>query len=295
MLMGRKRREYSYDDWKKAMELHNKHKLGPTKISRILGINEDTVKNWLYKGVVPLAAKWKAMPSKELAYTVGVLHGDGCINKYKKRGGYEYVIQLEVTDKEFAIIFSKVMSRLLNRKYREPWWNEKRKVWRVVYQSKAFYEWYKRCEGQGLQGFKPYIEHDTETIKYYLKGLYDSEGNNNGNKEIRLGNTKKKLLEYIQYLLKEYFGIKTTGPYLQRKAGSIITINGIETRYKHGYYRIVIGRKQHIQKFLSEIGFTIIRKQLGLKKHEKVFVEGIGYLQPFKLVELGLFKLPFNQ
>jgi len=74
------------------------------------------------------------------------------------------------------------MSRLLNRKYIEPWWDEKEKVWWVEYKSKAFYLWYKRCEEQGLQGFKQFIEHNTETVKYYLRGLFDSEGGNYRNK-----------------------------------------------------------------------------------------------------------------
>jgi len=95
--------------------------------------------------------------------------------------------------------------------------------------------------------------------------------------------------------LKKYFNIVATGPYLVHEAGSKMTINGVETRSNDDYYSIQINRKLHIQKFLEEIGFSIIRKQLGLKKHEKVLVEGIGYVQPFKLVKLGLFKLPFNQ
>jgi len=45
----------------------------------------------------------------------------------------------------------------------------------------------------------------------------------------------------------------------------------------------------------QKLDSPLLEKQLGLKKDEKVFVEGIGYVQPFKLVELGLFKLPFNQ
>jgi len=70
-------------------------------------------------------------------------------------------------------------------------------------------------------------------------------------------------------------------------------INRIETHYKHDYYYIFIGRKQHVQRFLEEIGFTIIRKQLGLKKHEKPYVEG-KYVEPYELVELGPFRLPFS-
>jgi len=50
------------------------------------------------------------------------------------------------------------------------------------------------------------------------------EGNNNRNKQIFLFNTKKDLLEYTQYLLKEYFNIVTTGPYLNKKAGTTMII-----------------------------------------------------------------------
>ena len=43
------------------------------------------------------------------------------------------------------------------------------------------------------------------------------------------------------------------------------------------------------------MGFNIVWKQLGLKKYEKIFMEGIRYVEPYMLVELGLFKLSFNQ
>jgi len=71
-------------------------------------------------------------------------------------------------------------------------------------------------------------------------------------------------------------------------------INGVKHTRKHDCYEISISRKENIQKFLREIEFSIIRKQLGLKKNEKPYVEGIGYVEPYRLVELGLFKLPFS-
>jgi len=292
--MGRKYREYSYDDWKKAMDLHNKYKLGWRRVSRILGISQYTVRNWLYYSEIPPTAKWKAEPSKELAYAIGVVQGDACVSKPKNKLGYEYRIQLAVIDPEFAITFSRAMSRLLNKKYIEPRWDEKEKKWQVEYYSKAFYEWYKKCKEKSLEEFKRYIEHDTETVKYYLRGLFDGEGSNNRNKQIQLFNSKERLLKYVQYLLKKYFDVIATGPYLQKKAGTKTVINGVETALNQDYYKIVISRKQHVRRFLEEIGFSIVRKQLGLKKHEKVLVEGIGYVRPFKLVKLELFKLPFS-
>jgi len=293
--MSRKYKSYSYEEYKRAMELLEKG-YGLTETCRILGWPE-TKKSTLYfwkHGRIPPVAKWKAEPSKELAYVIGVLHGDGNVSKSKNKSWYEYKVQLNTTDPEFTITFSKVMSRLLGVNYHEPCWSEKEKKWLVVYQSKAFYTWYKKTEEKGLEGFKSFIEYNRETVRYYLRGLYDSDGNNSGNKRIRLTNSKKELLEYVQYLLKKYFDIIATGPYLVEKAGSIMMINERRATRKHNCYEISIGKKLYVQKYLEKIGFSIVRKQLGLKKHEKVFVEGIGYVEPFKLVELGLFKLLFS-
>jgi len=98
----------------------------------------------------------------------------------------------------------------------------------------------------------------------------------------------------VQYLLKKYFNIIATGPYLKEETGNATIIRGVEYRYNDDFYEIVISRKNHVQRFLEEIGFSIVRKQLGLKKNEKPYVEGIGYTEPYELVELGLFKLPFS-
>jgi len=293
MIMSRKRKEYTYEEYKKAMKLLERG-YGLTETCRILGWPETKVSTLYYwkHGIIPPVAKWRAEPSKELAYIIGVVQGDGTVCKDERRD--QYIVQLATIDSEFVIIFSKAMTKLLNRKYIEPRWNEREKGWRVAYHSKAFVEWYKESEKQGLEGFKKYIEHDTETVRYYLKGLFDSDGNNYRNKRIKLSNINKKLLKYVQYLLERYFSIIAMRPYLDKKAGTTMVINGVKTTAKHDCYRIQIRRKEHIQKFLEEIGFSIVRKQLGLRKHEKVFVEGIGYVQPFKLVELGLFKLPFN-
>jgi len=70
------------------------------------------------------------------------------------------------------------VARVLGVKYHKPYWNEKRKVWCVKYHSEAFYTWYKKAEEQDLEEFKPFIEYDKETVKYYLRGLYDSDGYN---------------------------------------------------------------------------------------------------------------------
>jgi len=47
-------------------------------------------------------------------------------------------------------------------------------------------------------------------------------------------------------------------------------INGVKYSRKHNCYTIEINRENHVQRFLEEIGFSIVRKQLRLRKHEKV-------------------------
>jgi len=124
--------------------------------------------------------------------------------------------------------------------------------------------WFKE---RTLDMLKPYIEHSRETVKHFLQGLYDSEGYNYRCKQIFLSNNNLKLLKYTKYLLKKYFNIKATGPYLVAKAGSIHRNgDGKEIKTNHNIYYTAISRKKDVQIFLSEIGFSIKRKQLGLKR-----------------------------
>jgi intein-encoded DNA endonuclease-like protein len=235
--------------------------VGPTEISRMLGVKRRTVESWIYEGKKPPAARWHPEPNKELTYTIGVLNGDGSIVKDHK---YHYDIVLSAKDIEFAEEFSSILARLLNKKYTSPYWSNLDNQWRITYKSMAFWTWYK---GQTLDTLKHYIEHDEKTVAYFLRGLYDSEGYNYRCRQISLSNNSEKLLCYVQYLLMRYFDIIATGPYLCKKAGSVsVKKNGEEIKSNHDIYCIAINRRQHIQRFLSEIGFSIREKQLGQKR-----------------------------
>jgi len=255
-----KYRSYSYEEYYEAMELLEKG-LGPTEVSRILGISKRTVKAWKYEGKIPWLAKWHPTPSKELSYILGVLHGDGYIVKPRKN---VYDIELMVKDYKFAETFSKALSKLLNKRFKKPCWSENHSRWRIFYYSKAFHRWYRK---QTLETLKSYIEYNKDTVKLFLRGIYDSEGYNYKCKQIFLANSNPEILNYIQYLLKKYFNIKTTGPYLIKKAGSINRKrNGERIKTRHNTYSIAISRKRDVQIFLSEIGFSITEKRLGLKR-----------------------------
>ena len=262
--MSRKQRSYSYDEYKNAMEMIKI--LGVTETSRRTGYPKSTLYHWKNGECIPPLARWHPKPSNELAHIIGVLHGDGsaCIDKIKY--GYQYRIQLGVEDYEFTDTFSKNMARLLNKKIVKPYWDNSNNVWVAEYYSKAFYIWYKQ---QNLDTLKPYIEHSKDTVANFLRGLYDSEGCNYRYSQIHLGNNNKDLLRYVQHLLKKYFNIHATGPYINTKAGAEHEMgNGKTVKTKHNNYQISINRKQHIQRFLSMIGFSITDKQLGLPRRK---------------------------
>jgi len=256
-----KRREYTYEDYKRVMDMY-KRGIGPTEISRKTGIKKRIVRAWIYERKIPWLAKWIPEPSKELAYIIGVLHGDGNLHLHGYNGNrFIYDIELEVKDLAFAETFSRNMSKLLNKKFKKPRWSESHKLWRINYSSKAFYTWYKK---QSLESLKLYIEYNKDTVTNFLRGLYDSEGCNYKCKQIYLYNNNKDLLRYVQYLLRKYFNITATGPYLHIKVGDInIKRDGEKIKANHNNYRIDISRKDSIQRFLSEVGFSIREKQLG--------------------------------
>ena len=257
---------YSYDEWKMAVELLNQG-YGLTEVCRILGwsvTRKSSLHYWKSGKHRPPAARWIPKPSNELAYILGVLNGDGSTVRMHH---YNYDVELLVKDYEFAVEFSKAVAKLLNKKYKKPRWSESHNKWRVTYSSKAFYIWYKQ---QTLETLKPYIEHDKKTIASYLRGLYDSDGYNYRCKQIFLLSNNEELLHYVQYLLKKYFNIIATGPYLNTKAGSISKKkNGEEIKTNYDIYQITINRKQHVARFLSEVGFSIREKQLGLPRRKK--------------------------
>ncbi len=260
--MARNQRSYSYDVYKRAMEMIEK--LGITKTSRRLGIPERTLYYWKNGKYKPPTTKWTPEPSNELAYIIGVLNGD----RYVYIGNHRYKIQLRVKDLEVAETFSRAMAKTLNKKYSTSRWKKSDNRWGVVYHSKAFCVWFKE---QTLETLKLYIEHDKDTIASFLRGLYDSEGNHYIYKrkynQIRLSNNNTELLRYVQYLLRKYFGIIATGLYIGTKAGAKRKMkNGEIIKTKHDNYQIHINRKQHTQRFLDEIGFNIEEKQLGLPR-----------------------------
>ena len=270
--MSGDQRSYTYEEYLKTMKLFERG-FGLTEACRKLSwptTRKSTLYYWKHGLYKPPTTRWIPEPTKELAYIIGVLHGDAYINKH----GSKYDIVLNTIDYEFAEKFSKVLAKTLDKKYFEPKFigiqRGRNYGWKVAYSSKSFYIWYKK---HNLDTLKPFIEHDEDTVACFLRGLYDSDGGHYKHEgkynRISLFNSNLKLLKYTQHLLKKYFNIITIGPYLGTRAGTILKKNGKKYIRKKDVYHMGIYRKQYIEIFLNKIGFSITEKQLGLPRRKK--------------------------
>ncbi len=260
--------KYSYEDYEEVVKLWRRG-LSKYTISKLTGIPPSTIYNWVTGRSKPPRSRWNPpeKPDPIFTYILGVLLGDATVTT---GGKYKYKIKIEVVDYEFASKFSLYMSKILNKKYVHPRLN-KDGLYEVEYYSVAFYRWFK---GRTLKDLSMYIELDTECVKNFLMGIFDSDGHNDKNMTIELYNTNLELLEYVRYLLQKYFNIYSEKPKITIKKGTIVQapkrIEGSKTRGK----QLVKARKdlwvvrlnsKNTTKFLREIGFSIFRKQHGLR------------------------------
>lgn len=183
--------------------------LSTYKIAEIYGVSYQTILYYLKKYGIPTRKRPKPpepnlTPSKELAYVLGVLYGDGTVsrcrsvNKKLKKTDYRYVIQLAVVDRKFAEEFLIALTRIglrpkmyILRRSEEERKKGHRDRWLVVAQSKKFYNWFKELTLADLEKIvEGYEEH-------FIRGFYESEGCLDkcfGKKRIRITNTNKNLI-----------------------------------------------------------------------------------------------------
>jgi len=194
-------------------------------------------------------------PSKELAYVIGVLLGDAIVY-YTPGSGY--TVELRVKDKDFIEAFRRNMGALTNKLNRITRISDGR--YRIRYRNKKFYMWYKK---QTLETLRFYIEYDMETICFFLKGIFDSDGS--AGKIITISSTNLKLLRYIEYLL-DRLGIHSYIN-IDKEAGGSVRIANREGVRRKRLYRLIISRYESRRKFMKLVGFSIRRKRLAALKH----------------------------
>ncbi|MEM4219853.1 MAG: LAGLIDADG family homing endonuclease [Candidatus Caldarchaeum sp.] len=201
-------------------------------------------------------------PSKELAYVIGVVAGDGYVLRRKKawKSYREALVGLEVKDIEFAEEFAKCLGKVLNRDPPKPRWSERGFV--VELRCKALYELLRKPFD--MEKLRRFIEHNRECKSMFLRGFFDSEGCVAENGYITVHNTDISLLRYAKQLL-DSLEIETTGPHLERKRGRVLKDpRGRTYKRKKNVYRLYVPSKFRL-KFYQYIGFTIRRKQQRLE------------------------------
>jgi intein-encoded DNA endonuclease-like protein len=205
-------------------------------------------------------------PSKELAYLIMAILGDGCARvRIHKDSRQDYIIRLDARDKEFVEKVARCAGLVLNRPPPNVDIIKGTRKYYFEVGSKALYELLKKP----LEELKQYIEHCEECTTSALQAFFDAEGCIYKDGRIVADNTNYELLVYIQQLLLMKFGIETTGsPRISTRQGKpIINLrNGKTYQAKKDCYRICI-RKSSNETFYRRIGFTIRRKQKRLKDY----------------------------
>ena len=261
-----------YDDVielrKQGFKISEVQKILYEKYGRQLSIY--TIYDWVNGKHNPLGNvnKFDGKPSPELAYIIGVMLSDGYLYFYDKNN--DYFLRLAVIDREFAEKFAECLTKVLGRKRPyKPSFDRKRKRWVVMGCSVLLFRFLNRT----LKELKTIIEYDEKCVSAFLQALFDGEGSiiikiegRRRKRQLYLYNTDKKLLVYIQYLLKRYFNIDSSGPHLVRKKGNIMHFpNGrIGKTNKDVYYLYV--RTKSFLSFYRHVGFSIKRKQQRLIK-----------------------------
>lgn len=200
----------------------------------------------------------------ELSYVIGVVLGDASVSKTAET----YFIQLQSKDRDFSEVFSKSLSKVLDKR---------KSPYAVNQNSRGLYgvgvgqiPFGRFLYSSTLDEFKGIIE------KYpaeFIRGLADSEGSIfRTHKErryhsytVKISNTNLALLKYVKELLMKHFSINTNLSLNNRK-GSFHTYRNHLFLTRKDCYTLKFGRKSYILAFAKNIGFSIKRKSALLNK-----------------------------
>lgn len=192
----------------------------------------------------------KLIEDKNLAYILGVIEGDGCIDR-------DYEIILNVNDKDFALTFKKVLENWTGFKVNIHSYNKQSTSYKVTLNSKIVVTYLKRYTTINK------IEKVVKKVKggsEFLQGMYDSEGCV-GIKTIQISNNNKQLLLFCKKLLKN-LDIESRKLRIGNKKGTPYTFPSGKTGFTNfNNYQFGITRRYNLINFKNLISFNIKRKQ----------------------------------
>jgi intein-encoded DNA endonuclease-like protein len=196
-------------------------------------------------------------PSPELAYVIGVVLGDGCLDRS------HYAVRLKAKDFDFTEEFNSSICRVLNKA--KPYAiNREHKYGHfiVAATSKSLYLFLKN----GMDSYEPIID---KYSSEFIRGFADSEGTpsysgKRRNPVVRIVNTNLTLLKYIQRLLRDRFQIESR--IQPQRLNPSVTKDGRVITPKKTFFRLVIGKRKCVIKFKEAINFSISRKRNKLEE-----------------------------
>lgn len=249
MVMQLRKRELSYGE---IIEIIGR--------SKGVKLNSSHISYWVRGVKHPLGNvnKFYAKPSSALAYILGVKASDGYV--YKSAKAHNYGFELKSIDYEYNKVTGKNIAKVLRRRTPYvPWWNKDDHLWYVKCYSVLLY----RFLLEPLEHTKPFIEHCKRCVAAFLKAFFDGEGSVGG-RRLTVHNSSRQILLYVQYLLRRYFSIETTGLRKGSKPGTFKR-NGKTYRHNKQMYYLHI-RARSLGLFQRFIGFTIERKKRRLSE-----------------------------
>jgi len=210
--------------------------------------------------------KYKA-PAKlffnsDISYLIGVIQGDGNINKtLDKKGhisGLGLIISVGHDDKPYTIFLKKLIQNNLNY---SPYVRRETSCYRVALYDRALVRAFERFKYD--MRIPNFILSDMNLLSAYLQGLFDTDGcccisSKSKSGTIDFSSNKKELITSIKRILEEDFDIYSF----------------VQKVRKNGYrpwYRLYITNKTNILKFNKMIGFRHPRKVKKLKMLVKIY------------------------
>lgn len=209
----------------------------------------------------------KLILNENFAYILSTIIGDGSIEWDIKEGNY--IVKLEVKDKDFALAFKKALEEWTGFKLGRK--KDKDKGVDFVYFYRGAYQ-VRLCSKIVVDYLKGYnlnkIKIASKKIKkMFLRGFYDSEGCVDIDmKEIKISNNNKQLLQFCKDLLLD-LGIESNKIGIVVRKGTPYKFSEKDSGITNfDNYNFNIYRKENFIKFRDFVGFSIKRKQDNLIK-----------------------------
>jgi intein-encoded DNA endonuclease-like protein len=252
---GRFKAKISFDE---INRLYNVEHKTIKEIAEMFGYTYEGMRKWMIRRGLILRSsaesrmirgsgnvkKVNLQPSEQLFYVLGVIYGDG---NYRKNGD-TYRVELRVTSKAFAKSFEENLRQIglkpctwvEKRSERNPSWSD---LYTVSACSARLCKWLKEKSYDDIWNI---MQTNTEYVKAFLRGFYESEGclhlRKEGGIRVSVSNTKKELIDLVARAV-EHLGFKY----------SITTYK--DERYTNGVcYRLeILGRRPEKERFIKLI------------------------------------------